>query len=86
MKTKMFTIHDAKAAAYNTPFFQPTHGLAERLFTDEANNPESAICKHPEDYTLFYLGELDQDTGTLDLENTPKPVMKAIDLKANQDA
>ena len=62
MKLKIYSIHDTKAEAYNTPFFQQTHGMAERIFTDESNNPESNLNKHAEDFTLFYLGEFDQNT------------------------
>jgi len=81
MKLKIFVIHDSKAEAYIQPFFQSTYGLAERMFTDEANNPESNICKHSEDFTLFYLGEFDQETGLMELEPTPKAMSKAIDVK-----
>ena len=80
MKTKMFSIYDAKAESYVTPWFQPTFGLAERIFTDEVNNPESTLNKHPEDYTLFYLGEMDQDTGKIETEATPKPLAKALEV------
>ena len=81
MKLKMFTIRDDKANGYNQPFFTPTIGLAERSFTDEANNPESNLNKHSEDFTLFLLGEFNQETGQLELEPTPKPLMKAIEVK-----
>ena len=62
MKLEIFTIYDAKAESYTTPFFQPKFGIAERLFSDEVNNPESNLHKHPEDYTLFNIGTFDQDT------------------------
>jgi len=81
MKQKIFTIYDKKAEAYNTPWFQQTHGLAERIFRDESNNPESSINKHPEDYTLYYLGEYDQNTGEMEIPHPPKPVMEAVEAQ-----
>lgn len=81
MKQKIFTIRDDKLETYNVPFFVPTIGAAERDFTDHANNPESPLYKHPEDYTLFLLGEYDQSSGLVDMEITPKVLMKAIEVK-----
>jgi hypothetical protein len=81
MILKIFSVYDAKAASYVTPFYQTTIGLAERIFTDEANNPESSLNKHAEDYTLFLIGEFDQNTAETTLEKTPKPLMKAIEVK-----
>jgi hypothetical protein len=80
-KLKVFTIRDDKLEQYNQPFFVPTIGAAERDFTDHANNNDSPLFKHPEDYTLFLLGEYDQETGKIEQEPTPKPLMKAIEVK-----
>jgi poly-D-alanine transfer protein DltD len=80
-KLKIFTIRDDKLETYNQPFFVPTIGAAERDFTDHANQTDSPLSKHPEDYTLFLLGEYDQLSGSMDLEPTPKALMKAIEVK-----
>jgi hypothetical protein len=68
-KLYVFAARDAKAEIYGTPMFFPTVGLATRAFSEQANNPESMICKHAEDFCLFRIGEYDQDTGLL----TPLP-------------
>lgn len=81
MKMKMFSVYDSKAESFITPWFQPTHGLAERIFTDEVNNPKSSMNHHPEDFTLFYLGEYDPTTAIFDLEATPKSVITAATVK-----
>lgn len=72
MKYKIFSIFDSKAETFNTPIFLPTEGQALRIFDDMVNNPEQEIAKHPEDYTLFNLGEFDSDIGLVTPLNTPK--------------
>lgn len=81
MKLKIFTIRDDKLETYNQPFFVPTIGAAERDFTDHANTPDSPINKHAEDYTLFLLGEYNQADGSIEMEPTPKPLIKGIEVK-----
>jgi hypothetical protein len=70
MIVKIFSIYDSKAEAYNSPFYMQTQSLAIRAFTDEANNLDSQIGKHPADFTLFYMGEYDDHTASFNLEDT----------------
>ena len=81
MILQVFSIHDSKAAAYLAPFFQPTSALAVRMFTDAANDPESNICRHPEDFTLFHMGSYDNETNTFDLLDATTAMMKALQVK-----
>lgn len=62
MPQLLFTVHDVKAGTYLPPFFVPARGLATRAFTDCINSKEHQFGKHPHDYTLFYLGEFDEET------------------------
>ena len=61
MKHKIFTIHDVKADAYFPPFYLPNKSMAIRQFGDMVNDENSQISKHPADYTLFELGEWDDN-------------------------
>lgn len=62
MKHKIFTIFDVKAGAYLPPFFMHAEGMAIRAFTDCIRAPDHQFNKHPQDYTLFHIGEFsDQD-------------------------
>ena len=72
MKTQAFAVHDRAAEVYNPPMFLPAKGQAIRQFDDLANNPDSPINKHPEDYTLYHIGEFDDETALL--TPLPKPV------------
>lgn len=85
MKLKMFSIRDQKAECFNTPFFQKTHGEAERNFLTLARDEKSSISKYPEDFDLYYLGEYDDNLGTTKSLDTPQHVAKAINAKTPQN-
>ena len=74
---KAFSIRDTKAEGFNTPFFQTTFGLAERAFKEAANDPQSQIAKNKEDFSLYYIGEFDQQTGLISSETKPKHICDA---------
>ena len=78
MKLKAFSIRDQKAEIYNTPYFQKTMGEAERSFAQGVNDPKTMLHKYPEDFDLYYLGEYDDQLGTVQWEDTPKHIAKAI--------
>ena len=60
---KAFSVYDSKAGFYMAPFFFQSTAEGIRAFFDAANDPQTAISKHPEDYTLFELGAFDDQTG-----------------------
>ena len=67
MISKMYTVFDSAAGAYLPPFYQPSRGAAVRVFRDTANDENSMIGKHPGDYTLFEIGEYDDQTGRVEM-------------------
>ncbi len=79
----MFTVFDSKTAAYLPPFVQQTKGAAIRAFTDTCNDPNTLFNRHPEDYTLFHLGEFDDYSATFHVLETPLPIGKAIEFMNN---
>ena len=81
MKQWIFSVFDSKAETFNTPFFMAAKGQALRGFQDEVNRPESEIGKHPEDYTLFCIGEVDLDTGKITPLSSPTSMGLAIEYK-----
>lgn len=68
MKLKMFSVFDSKAAFFGQVFMEHSEGVAFRSFTDSCNSddPRNGFALHPEDYSLFYLGEFDNETGEFD--------------------
>ncbi len=70
---KIFSVYDSKAEAFLNPIFCPTRAVAIRSFTASAINPDSDFCRHPEDFSLFELGEFDPATGIL--KEAPKVLL-----------
>jgi len=75
---KVFTIRDTKAEVYNQPFFQQSHGEAERNFTTLVNDEKSTVSQYPEDFDLYFLGDFNTQEAKFDMLPTPQHVMKAI--------
>ncbi len=76
---KIYCIRDAKAEAYLPPFFLPQHGMATRVFTDMCNDTTHQFGAHPEDYTLWHIGQYDDSTGILTPESPHLALGKGID-------
>ena len=63
MRLFAFSVLDTKAEYFSSPFYTRTLGEALRGFSDEAQNPESQLSKHPHDFRLFHVGHFDQANG-----------------------
>ncbi len=57
MNQCIYSIYDSASGLYSRPFFMTTDAAAIRAFTDIANDKNEAVGSHPEDYSLFLLGE-----------------------------
>lgn len=80
---QIFTIFDSKAQAYLIPFFEKTNALAIRAFTSAVNDSTHQFSTYPEDYTLFHLGEYDEDTAELTTLPSPQSLGVAIEYKSD---
>lgn len=74
------SVKDRAADHFGRPFYVKTNAEAIRSFTDEANNKESIINKHPEDYDLYNLGTFGEDDGLVIGNNSPQLIVRAQDL------
>lgn len=81
MKLQVYSIRDAKGEVYNTPFFQKTHGEAERNFRELVKDEKSMVAKYPEDFDLYHLGTYDDQSGTFQTLDTPLHMLKAINAQ-----
>lgn len=80
MLMQILCVYDSKAESYNRPVYVEAVGIGLRGFMDLLKNPEHEFTKHPEDYTLFHLGEFDTKTAKFDLLKTPKSLGVAIEF------
>lgn len=84
MKLKMFSIYDQKADSYTTPFFMHNEAVAIRTFRDMAVDTSHQIGKNPSDYTLFFLGEWDDQEATV--ESGFESIVNGRDFKKGEQA
>lgn len=86
MMLKIYSIYDAKSMAYETPICFRAKGEALRWFTELSNDPDKICRKFPEDFTLFELGDYDNEKGILHPYKDSVPLGKAIEfLKGDKD-
>lgn len=81
MILKIFSVYDSKAEAFMPPFHSQSTGQAVRSFGDTANDPQSQLCKHAGDFTLFELGTFDDSNGKFEQYATPKSLGTALEHK-----
>lgn len=79
--TKIFSVYDDKAEAFLPPFFAMTQGVALRTFHQAATDENHQFCKHAADYTLFEIGQFDENTGTIEGHQNIKNVGNALTIK-----
>lgn len=84
MELKAFSIRDQKSEVFNTPFFQKTHGEAERSFRELVTDQKSMVHKYPEDYDLYFIGTYNDQTGLIKPLDTPQHMLKAVQIKTQQ--
>lgn len=65
MKFAIVAIKDAKADVFSHPMAFQSKGQAIRSFADQVNTEGEHFYKHPEDYSLWLVGEYDDNTATL---------------------
>lgn len=80
---QVFAIFDAAINAYVRPMYFQSKGQAIRAFLDEVNRqaPDNTMNAHPEDYSLYYLGSWNAETGQHENEKTPQRLALATDAK-----
>lgn len=81
MLLKLFTVYDSKAEAYLPPFYLSTRGQAIRAFSDSVNDPNHAFNRHPADYTLFMIGEFDDQNASFNLDHAKTSLGLALEFK-----
>ena len=71
MKLEVYSVFDEKAECFGTPFFTNNDSLARRMFNDLANDPNSTLYRHPEDFKLYHIGTFDNETSELVPQERP---------------
>jgi len=59
---KVFTVYDSKARTYGKPFFANSAVEALRSWIEICRDPEAPFSKFPDDFSLYEIGEYDQES------------------------
>ncbi len=65
MKVQLYAVFDMASGTYEKPFFSTADDLVRREFQNVATAADTPIGKHPKDYSLWRLGNFDDNTGLL---------------------
>ena len=69
MRLFLYCVFDSASGVYDRPFCAQSDGAAIRSFGDIASDAEHPIGKHPECYSLYRVGEFDDNAGALVAED-----------------
>lgn len=81
MMLQMVSVYDEKAKAYMPVMCFNQIGQARRAFYDAVEDPQTGLSKHPEDYKLYRLGVLDDNTGEITTIIPPEVLASATDVR-----
>jgi len=70
-------VYDNGVKAFLNPIFCSTRGEAIRSFSDAVADERAPFKAHPEDYSLFVLGEYDEGLGIFE-NNVPAPELLVL--------
>lgn len=82
MKNNIYAIKDIKIGQFGIPFTKTHQELAVRDFMTLSDDENSNICKYPEDFELWKIGEIDDGTG--ELINDLKVIVNAVQCKRKE--
>lgn len=79
MIKEIFAVRDIKGNFYDFPHFDITIGQAIRHFGDLVRNQKSPFYAHPEDYSLYHIGNFNQKIGQVSGFDAPVFLSNAIE-------
>jgi hypothetical protein len=88
---RLYSIYDDKAEQFSPPQVYHNDMLALRAFQGIVNDDKMLIKKYPEDFSLYYVGNIGDSDGRYYVEHydascIPKMVGRAIDYLENLDS
>lgn len=72
MKLTVMVVYDAVAKVFFRPYYTASKEVGTRAFRQAALDPETELWKSPADYSLWCLGEFDDETGRFVLLEQPE--------------
>lgn len=85
-KHKLFVFKDAKSATYGPPFADENRGKVIRSIQEQLAQKQAVWAKHPQDFTLFEIGEYDLRTGQVEMYESKVAVGLVQDFNISLDS
>jgi hypothetical protein len=82
MKRRMYSIKDVKADSFSVPVSFKNDSEASRALCQHVLDKSLQMSLFPEDYTLFYVGIFDEDTGNFEDHDNNISILNASAAKA----
>lgn len=85
MKYRMYSIFDQAVKTFLPADYLHSDAEAIRKFTHNVNNKDMGfLYSAPEHYSLYHVGEYDDETGTFKTHE-PVIIIKAVQVKSTDD-
>lgn len=81
MKVKIYSIYDSKAKVWLQPQFLMNKGTAHRAFDATCNDKNSQFYKYAEDFTMFEIGDFDDETCEIKMYEAKESMGTALEFK-----
>lgn len=82
MSLMLLAVRDLKTDSYLGHHVALARGAAVRQFGDACVDSNSFLAKHPEDYQLMHLADVDERTGSVSPMVAPQLLCSASDFAA----
>lgn len=87
---RLYSIYDSKAEQFSPPQVYHNDMLALRAFEGIVNDDKMLIKKYPEDFSIYYLGNIGDSDGRYNIESSdetrvPVLVGRAVDYVQDID-
>lgn len=80
MRIQYFAIYDEKAAAFMAPIREQNKLTALRAFSLTCEKQDTMFYQHPEDFSICYVGDFDDNTGLFTALEKPEVLAKATEF------
>lgn len=85
MRQGLYVVFDSKVGLYSMPFFSVSDQAAARTFGDALKAGDSLMTRHPEDFSLIRLADVEDSTGQVTTPVSPVEIVNGRNLKAKEE-
>lgn len=80
-KKYLYCVYDSKVGIFHAPMVMLNKGEALRSWEEVANDDTKAICRHPQDFTLFEVGTFEDTLPEINMYKAPESLGLASNFK-----